>query len=208
MNSRPIPAAFGGPRGPRGAAGPGVRPVPSSTNSTAAGPPPVHRRRASSVRSARRGHGPVPRHVVQDQQRALGRHSAGDAKAARRPRRRRTGGCGQGPELRAGSRAELDRRRLFLAALDAPQQDDRRGDIDRRIGAETMPNIMGDREAEQRRPPNRPGPPAPARREPVMIVRDRVSLIDRSITSRSGIFLYLRRFSRRRSNTTTVSFIE
>jgi superfamily II DNA/RNA helicase len=35
-----------------------------------------------------------------------------------------------------------------------------------------------------------------------------ISLIDKSITSRRGIFLYLRRFSRKRSNTTTVSFIE
>ncbi|MNQ66413.1 hypothetical protein D3C85_809050 [compost metagenome] len=63
--------------------------------------------------------------------------------------------------------------------------------------------------------PNRASPPNTASAAstmtavtPVMMVRDRVSLIDRSITSRRGMVLYLRRFSRRRSNTTTVSFIE
>src|SRR4051812_45504271 len=39
-------------------------------------------------------------------------------------------------------------------------------------------------------------------------VRFRVSLIDRSINSRNGIVLYLRRFSRTRSYTTTLSFVE
>ena len=42
----------------------------------------------------------------------------------------------------------------------------------------------------------------------VISVRERVSLIERSITSPGGICLYLRKFSRIRSNTTTVSFIE
>ena len=43
---------------------------------------------------------------------------------------------------------------------------------------------------------------------PVIMVRDSVSFIDRSITSRSGMLLYLRRFSRSRSKVTTFSFIE
>ena len=39
-------------------------------------------------------------------------------------------------------------------------------------------------------------------------VRFRVSLIDRSIRSRNGIVLYLRRFSRTLSYTTTLSLVE
>ena len=42
----------------------------------------------------------------------------------------------------------------------------------------------------------------------VITVRAQVSFSDRFITSRSGIVLYLRRFSRTRSKTTTVSLIE
>ena len=40
------------------------------------------------------------------------------------------------------------------------------------------------------------------------MVRVSISLIDMSITSPSGMRLYLRRFSRNRSNTITFSFIE
>ena len=72
-----------------------------------------------------------------------------------------------------------------------------------------MPNIRAMEKA------NRAGPPSTASAAstmtavmPVMMVRDSVSLTDRSMMSRSGMVLYLRRFSRRRSNTTTVSFIE
>ena len=72
-----------------------------------------------------------------------------------------------------------------------------------------MPNIRAMEKPNSASPPNTASAASTMTAvTPVMMVRERVSFSDRSITSRSGRVLYLRRFSRRRSNTTTVSFME
>src|SRR5271168_5000567 len=73
----------------------------------------------------------------------------------------------------------------------------------------TMPNSITQAKPEIDAPPNiARGRLARNTVMDVPRVRLRVSLIDRSIRSRSGIVLYLRRFSRTRSYTTTLSLVE
>ena len=73
----------------------------------------------------------------------------------------------------------------------------------------TMPNSITQAKPEIDSPPNSASGRL-ARNTVIEVprVRFRVSLIDRSISSRSGIVLYLRRFSRTRSYTTTLSLVE
>ena len=73
----------------------------------------------------------------------------------------------------------------------------------------TMPNSMTQAKPEIDSPPNNASGRL-ARNTVIDVPRVRfsVSLIDRSIRSRSGKVLYLRRFSRTRSYTTTLSLVE
>ena len=73
----------------------------------------------------------------------------------------------------------------------------------------TMPNSITQANPEIDSPPNSAnGRLAMNTVIDVPKVRFNVSLIDRSISSRSDIVLYLRRFSRTRSYTTTLSLVE
>ncbi len=73
----------------------------------------------------------------------------------------------------------------------------------------TMPNSITHAKPARVWPPNRAsGRAARKTVEEVPSVRFRVSLIDRSISSRSDMVRYLRRFSRTRSYTTTLSLVE
>ncbi len=72
-----------------------------------------------------------------------------------------------------------------------------------------MPNTMVKTSGNSTGPPKIRAPAsASSAVEPVIRVRDRRSFSDRSMTSRSGMRRYLRRFSRSRSKVMTFSFIE
>ncbi len=73
----------------------------------------------------------------------------------------------------------------------------------------TMPNSITAANPDSEAPPNRAsGRLARNTVIDVPSVRFSVSLMEKSISSRNGIVLYLRRFSRTRSYTTTLSLVE
>ena len=158
-------------------------------------------------RSPRAGPAPTrskPPRICGIPRRHIPRSPAGPA----RPRRGTRGGY-PSPAFQRARDLRIVRRRVALARAHTHPQQRRRGNPDRGVGSDHHAPYHGEGEipdhlASQE---NRENSASSVVTE-VMTVRDSVSLTDRLSRSAIGSCLYRRRFSRTRSNTTTVSLIE